>query len=229
MSKAAAWGPLAACGKEGSILPSFLPPHLTTTTNHPAPTPLLYHHPETPLPSTSLPPLPPPPTNDMTTKRAKPAATADLDQLFEGIGDDNAAPKKAAKSKAGAAKGIAEAEEDILAELENQLGEKAAVTPHTRRASRTPPPRARRPGAPPRARRPPPPTTSRPTRPASRAESTRSFSTPASRPAPPAPTCRSRRSGAPSSRPRPRPRPKPSPSPSWRLVGRASSPRPRPP
>ena len=70
----------------------------------------------------------------MTSKRAKAAATDDLDELFEGIGDDTA-PKKTAKPKAGAAsaKPKGEAEQDILAELENQLGEKQPSRPHTPR------------------------------------------------------------------------------------------------
>jgi hypothetical protein len=70
----------------------------------------------------------------MTTKRTKAAAQADLDELFEGLGDE-AAPKKGAKAKAagGAPKPKGQPEQDILAELENQLGEKQPSRPHTPR------------------------------------------------------------------------------------------------
>jgi len=71
----------------------------------------------------------------MTTKRAKAAPTDDeLGELFEGLGDDTALKKPAAKPKpAPGAKGKADAEQDILAELEDQLGEKAPSRPHTPR------------------------------------------------------------------------------------------------
>ncbi len=73
----------------------------------------------------------------MATKRTKAAPTDDLDELFEGIGDDTA-PKKAGKPKASAsaaaaAKPKADPEQDILAELENQLEEKQPSRPHTPR------------------------------------------------------------------------------------------------
>lgn len=70
----------------------------------------------------------------MSTKRSKAAATDDeLGELFEGIGDDTVV-KKSAKAKAAAAKGKPDSsEQDILAELENQLGEKAPSRPHTPR------------------------------------------------------------------------------------------------
>ncbi|KAK4444161.1 maintenance of telomere capping protein 1 [Podospora aff. communis PSN243] len=72
----------------------------------------------------------------MTTKRSKAAPTDDeLGELFEGIGDDTALKKPAAKPKpAPGAKAKSDAEEqDILAELEDQLGEKAPSRPHTPR------------------------------------------------------------------------------------------------
>ncbi|KAL2261937.1 hypothetical protein VTK26DRAFT_2945 [Humicola hyalothermophila] len=86
----------------------------------------------------------------MTSKRAKAAPTDDeIGELFEGIGDDTAI-KKTAKSKPAASKSKpdAAAEQDILAELENQLDEKAPPRPHTPRvrevakrpATKTPPP-----------------------------------------------------------------------------------------
>lgn len=72
----------------------------------------------------------------MANKRTKAAPTDDIDELFEGLGADDAAPKKATKSKPGA-KGSSKAAEndddDILAELENQLGEKGPSRPHTPR------------------------------------------------------------------------------------------------
>lgn len=69
----------------------------------------------------------------MTTKRAKAAPTDDeLGDLFEGIGDDKAGKKPAPKSKTAKAKADA-VEQDILADLESQLGEKAPSRPHTPR------------------------------------------------------------------------------------------------
>ncbi|KAL2022088.1 hypothetical protein VTK56DRAFT_6132 [Thermocarpiscus australiensis] len=72
----------------------------------------------------------------MTSKRSKAAPTDDeLGELFEGIGDDSAI-KKSTKAKPTASKSKADAAEqdiDILAELENQLGEKAPSRPHTPR------------------------------------------------------------------------------------------------
>lgn len=86
----------------------------------------------------------------MTSKRAKAAPTDDeLGELFEGIGDDTAVKKQPAKAKPAASKAKPDAaEQDILAELENQLDEKAPVRPHTPRvrevakrpATKTPPP-----------------------------------------------------------------------------------------
>jgi len=73
----------------------------------------------------------------MTTKRSKAAPTDDeLGELFEGIGDDTAIKKTAAKAKAALAAGKGKPDtidQDILAELENQLGEKAPSRPHTPR------------------------------------------------------------------------------------------------
>ena len=86
----------------------------------------------------------------MAGKRTKAAPTDDeLGNLFEGIGDDTAI-KKSTKAKPTTAKAKAEAaERDILAELENQLGEKAPERPHTprirevkRTSTNTPPPPA---------------------------------------------------------------------------------------
>jgi hypothetical protein len=89
----------------------------------------------------------------MASKRSKALPTDDeLGDLFEGIGDDTAI-KKTTKAKPTSAKAKADAaERDILAELENQLGEKAPSRPHTprvrdpklspikRTATNTPPP-----------------------------------------------------------------------------------------
>ena len=87
----------------------------------------------------------------MASKRTKatPSATDELDELFEGI-TDLSATKKSVKSKPSAAKGKSDAaEQDILAELENELGDKAPSRPHTprvreaaikRTSTNTPPP-----------------------------------------------------------------------------------------
>lgn len=85
----------------------------------------------------------------MASKRSKAAAPTDdeLGDLFEGIGNDKAI-KKTTKAKPATTKPKAEAaEQDILAELENQLGEKAPERPHTprirevkRTSTNTPPP-----------------------------------------------------------------------------------------
>ncbi|KAK1752750.1 maintenance of telomere capping protein 1 [Echria macrotheca] len=76
----------------------------------------------------------------MASKRTKAVPTDDeLGELFEGIGDDTAIKKTATKPKPGA-KGKPDADEqDILAELENQLGEKAPSRPHTPRIRETAP------------------------------------------------------------------------------------------
>ncbi|KAL2270742.1 hypothetical protein VTJ83DRAFT_113 [Remersonia thermophila] len=91
-----------------------------------------------------------------SSKRSKAVPTDDeLGELFEGIGDD-AAIKKSTKTKSSAAakqKTTDSVEQDILAELENQLGEKPPSRPHTprvrevakpikRTAANTPPPAA---------------------------------------------------------------------------------------
>ncbi|KAK4129822.1 hypothetical protein N657DRAFT_610509 [Parathielavia appendiculata] len=70
----------------------------------------------------------------MASKRSKVAATDDeLGELFEGIGDDTAV-KKPTKAKPATSKPKSDAaEQDILAELENQLGEKGLERPHTPR------------------------------------------------------------------------------------------------
>lgn len=79
---------------------------------------------------------------NMAGKRSKVDATDDqLDELFEGIGDD-AAVKKTAKPKASAsaAKGKADvAELDPLAELEHQLVDEKPPRPHTPRIRETAP------------------------------------------------------------------------------------------
>ena len=67
----------------------------------------------------------------MASKRPKAVPTDDeLGELFEGIGDDTAI-KKSTKARPAASK--PKADEDILAELENQLGEKPPSRPHTPR------------------------------------------------------------------------------------------------
>jgi hypothetical protein len=85
----------------------------------------------------------------MASKRTKAPPTDDeLGDLFEGIGGDKAI-KKTTKAKPTTAKPKTDAaDQDILAELENQLGEKAPERPHTprvrdvakRTSTNTPPP-----------------------------------------------------------------------------------------
>ncbi|KAK0630297.1 maintenance of telomere capping protein 1 [Bombardia bombarda] len=76
----------------------------------------------------------------MASKRAKPAPADDddFDDLFKDIEDSSLKKTDKPKAKPSAAKGkpdaaAAAAEQDILAELENQLGEKAPDRPHTPR------------------------------------------------------------------------------------------------
>lgn len=83
----------------------------------------------------------------MASKRGTKASAADeIDELFEGINDSTAAPKKpSAKTAVGAKAG--KPGDDILAELENELGEKAPSRPHTPRV-REPAKPAKRTGTP---------------------------------------------------------------------------------
>ncbi|KAK3309374.1 maintenance of telomere capping protein 1 [Chaetomium strumarium] len=95
----------------------------------------------------------------MANKRSKAAPADDeFGELFEGLGDDKAIKKTTTKAKPTAAKTKpdATAEQDILAELESELVEKAPSRPHTprvreaapkpsaakRASTETPPPRA---------------------------------------------------------------------------------------
>ncbi|CAK7207673.1 hypothetical protein SEUCBS139899_010484 [Sporothrix eucalyptigena] len=86
----------------------------------------------------------------MATKKGKNNATDELDSLFEGIGDEKKAAPSTKKSTAGKAAGKAgtkaktaaassAAEKDILAELENELGEQGS-RPHTPRTKGSPAP-----------------------------------------------------------------------------------------
>jgi len=76
----------------------------------------------------------------MASKRNKAAPTDDeLGELFEGIGDDTAIKNTAKPKPAAGAKGKSANEQDILAELENQLGEAAPSRPHTPRVRETAP------------------------------------------------------------------------------------------
>lgn len=74
----------------------------------------------------------------MTGKRSKTDPTEDFDDLFEGIGGDSAV-KKPVKSKASAAPKSKPdtTEQDILAELENQLVDEKPSQPHTPRIRET--------------------------------------------------------------------------------------------
>lgn len=72
----------------------------------------------------------------MASKRGpKSSAAAEIDELFEGIGDDAAAHKKPTPKTPGGAK--PKPGDDILAELENELGEKTPSRPHTPRIRET--------------------------------------------------------------------------------------------
>lgn len=72
----------------------------------------------------------------MASKRGTKSSAADeLDELFEGIGDDAAAPKKPASKAPAAAK--QKPGDDILAELESELGDKVPSRPHTPRVRDT--------------------------------------------------------------------------------------------
>lgn len=73
----------------------------------------------------------------MASKRAKNNTTDELDSLFEGIGDEKpaAGPKKTGKAKTAGKAKAAPVEKDILADLENELGEQVS-RPHTPRISR---------------------------------------------------------------------------------------------
>ncbi|ERS94892.1 hypothetical protein HMPREF1624_08790 [Sporothrix schenckii ATCC 58251] len=74
----------------------------------------------------------------MASKRAKSATNEELDSLFEGIGDEKptGAAKKAGKAKTtGTGKLKSAADKDLLAALENEVGDEI-VRPHTPRISK---------------------------------------------------------------------------------------------
>ncbi|GAW11618.1 hypothetical protein ANO14919_009650 [Xylariales sp. No.14919] len=81
----------------------------------------------------------------MSSKRSKATTDDELGELFEGIGDDSAV-KKSTKAKSTTKPRSDKPEEDILAELENELGGEKPARPHTPRIKRTstatPPPAA---------------------------------------------------------------------------------------
>ncbi|KAI1128798.1 maintenance of telomere capping protein 1 [Nemania abortiva] len=82
----------------------------------------------------------------MSSKRSKATTDDELGELFEGIGNDKAV-KKSTKTKGAASKPRNDKpSEDILAELENELGDERPARPHTPRIKRTstatPPPGA---------------------------------------------------------------------------------------
>lgn len=69
----------------------------------------------------------------MASKRATKTSAADeIDELFEGINDSTAAPKKSSGKTPVSAK-PGKPGDDILAELENELGDKPPSRPHTPR------------------------------------------------------------------------------------------------
>ncbi|KAK3392879.1 maintenance of telomere capping protein 1 [Podospora didyma] len=72
-----------------------------------------------------------------SSKRAKAAPTDDeLGDLFEGIGDGKSSSAKPAPPPTKGKPHAADEDLDILADLENQLGEKAPARPHTPRVAR---------------------------------------------------------------------------------------------
>lgn len=74
----------------------------------------------------------------MASKRGTKSSAADeLDELFEGIGDDAAAPKKPTTKVPAAAAAKQKPGDDILAELESELGDKVPSRPHTPRVRDT--------------------------------------------------------------------------------------------
>ncbi|GAP85305.1 putative maintenance of telomere capping protein 1 [Rosellinia necatrix] len=73
----------------------------------------------------------------MSSKRSKATTEDELGELFEGISNESAV-KKPTKAKGAASKPRNDKpEEDILAELENELGGKESARPHTPRIKRT--------------------------------------------------------------------------------------------
>ncbi|KAF2970053.1 hypothetical protein GQX73_g3567 [Xylaria multiplex] len=73
----------------------------------------------------------------MSSRRSKATTDDELGELFEGIGDDSAV-KKSTKAKSTASKPRSDKpQEDILAELENELGGEKPARPHTPRLKRT--------------------------------------------------------------------------------------------
>ncbi|CAJ2500371.1 Uu.00g032240.m01.CDS01 [Anthostomella pinea] len=77
----------------------------------------------------------------MAAKRSKATTDDELGELFEGIGDDSAV-KKSTKAKGTAPKTRGDKpEQDILADLENELGGQETARPHTPRIKDTYPKR----------------------------------------------------------------------------------------
>ncbi|KAH9893122.1 maintenance of telomere capping protein 1 [Xylariomycetidae sp. FL2044] len=73
----------------------------------------------------------------MSAKRTKAPTDDELGELFEGIGDDSA-PKKSSKAKSGTSKARSDKpEQDILADLENELEGQDTARPHTPRIKDT--------------------------------------------------------------------------------------------
>ncbi|KAK8100426.1 maintenance of telomere capping protein 1 [Apiospora kogelbergensis] len=73
----------------------------------------------------------------MASKKTK--TDNELDELFSSLGDDSGTKKSHPKPKTSASKARAdqaEKDKDILAELENQLGDQPAARPHTPRLSK---------------------------------------------------------------------------------------------
>ncbi|KAI1103651.1 maintenance of telomere capping protein 1 [Jackrogersella minutella] len=73
----------------------------------------------------------------MAAKRSKASTDDNIDDLFEGIGDDNKGKKTTNKSKPAASKKRGNKLEQELAELENELGGEEPARPHTPRVKET--------------------------------------------------------------------------------------------
>ncbi|KAI1374194.1 maintenance of telomere capping protein 1 [Hypoxylon crocopeplum] len=73
----------------------------------------------------------------MAAKRSKASTNAEIDDLFEGIGDDSAVKKSTGKSKPASKARGDKPKQDILAELENELEGEELARPHTPRIKDT--------------------------------------------------------------------------------------------
>ncbi|KAL7620773.1 hypothetical protein AAE478_009771 [Parahypoxylon ruwenzoriense] len=73
----------------------------------------------------------------MSTRRSKASTDDELGEIFGDISDNNAVKKSTTKSKSAASKTRGKHEQDILAELEDELGSEEPARPHTPRIKDT--------------------------------------------------------------------------------------------